>query len=314
MSEKVLVDVNHLKNIRKNIDVLIDNKFATPSSISEALPSTIEKGNLSEKERNVLDYIRKNPGTTKKGVEDGIGKYSRVPVFRTISCLVRYGIVVVRKDENNSQIHHLYVNNENLLLSVIQDFDEFKRGFFPLLEKVKEKMRELESKRKSIHKRDDKYEDKILKSEDDLLYGIVSIHRHVVDMYVIFASTIWPSKTHDRETLNKAYLLFLDQIQESQSKVSEVIVIIDRPSNHDLRVRVRYLFDLISELGISYFREIYETFRRFKLLNEFKPVMDFLWNISFDYIPFQEQNPELLRGQKARDKLRDWRNVLLKKG
>ena len=90
-----------------------------------------------------------SPGITKQSIVDhfgqeGSGKYSRVTIFKTISDLEKYGLIVVRPNQNNRQIHHLYVNNESILYSLIQDFQTFEHAFFVLLDKAKVKYIEYE--------------------------------------------------------------------------------------------------------------------------------------------------------------------------
>lgn len=41
---------------------------------------------------------------------------------------------------------------------------------------------------------------------------------------------------------------------------------------------------------------------------EFEPVMDIIWKLSFDVIPFDDYS--FFRRQKNRDNLRDWKKVI----
>lgn len=138
--EGVLVNRHFLIKLRNEIDQVLNKDYIPNRKISK---SPVLQSDLTDREKNVLEYVRRNPGTRKQGIVErlnhkGLG-YSRVPLFKTISHLEEYGLIVVRPDQNNSQIHHLYVNNESNLFLLIQDFESFKNAFFVLLDKAKEK-------------------------------------------------------------------------------------------------------------------------------------------------------------------------------
>ena len=46
------------------------------------------------------------------------------------------GIIIVRHDEHNSQVYRLFINNENILVSLIKELDSFKQAFFYLIDKA----------------------------------------------------------------------------------------------------------------------------------------------------------------------------------
>ncbi|MFZ0510928.1 MAG: hypothetical protein WAM14_04910 [Candidatus Nitrosopolaris sp.] len=97
-----------------------------------------EEYDFTEKEKRIREYIKNNPGTSKQGVvEDNFkGIYSRGPILTTINQLEKEGLILVREDEHNSQVHHLFINNENLLVSLIEELDSFKQRFFNLTDKA----------------------------------------------------------------------------------------------------------------------------------------------------------------------------------
>ena len=55
---------------------------------------------------NVMEYIDNHPNVTKQDVVDHFkGEMARVPVFKTIDRLVRYGIIDDNLDPKNRQVH-----------------------------------------------------------------------------------------------------------------------------------------------------------------------------------------------------------------
>jgi uncharacterized membrane protein len=65
----------------------------------------LEKNELNEKEKKILEYVRKNPGVTKQGVvnhSSSSGLYSRKTVYKNLRTLTEdYKMIVVRKDKPN---------------------------------------------------------------------------------------------------------------------------------------------------------------------------------------------------------------------
>jgi uncharacterized membrane protein len=95
---------------------------------------------LTDKEKDVIDYIRAHPECTKQEVVNALdeaGKLSRVPTLRTIKELEQQQMIKVRKKKANSQTHYLRINDDSLILLVIKQTEEIKRAFFTLLDKVR---------------------------------------------------------------------------------------------------------------------------------------------------------------------------------
>ncbi len=71
-----------------------------------------------------------NPGTTKQGVvNNNKSGYSRNPVLRTIKNLEKKKILFVRKDEHNSQVHHLFITTNLFVLpfeELIPEYNELE--------------------------------------------------------------------------------------------------------------------------------------------------------------------------------------------
>jgi hypothetical protein len=269
----------------------------------------MEQADLSEKERAILEYIKSNPGTTKQGVVDVLdGRYSRTTVFEGLKQLEKYGMIVIRKDKPNSQVHRLFINSSNLIITVVQDLDNFKAAFFILIEKAKKVFEGYESEIKKIEDIDIDIDSarKIENLEDELLDSIFSIHSHLINIYIVSASFTWNKVTNDKETLNKLYSIVFNKIQEIQLKISEVITIIYKRNDHvDF---VRAMFSYPPAISFMHLEIMFHIFKRYKLENEFGPVMDLIWKISFDFIPFDDYS--FFRRLKNKNKLKDWKWVL----
>ena len=62
--------------------------------------------------------------------------------------------IIVRKDKPRSQTHRLFINEENILVKVTSEMNEFKKKYFALLKTMKTNYQQIESKRKDfLHSR-----------------------------------------------------------------------------------------------------------------------------------------------------------------
>ena len=76
---KVLVDKNELKRLRDNINKLLETgkqSFAIPTQ-----QPIYESYDLEEREQLIIEYLKKNPGSTKEGVVTGLKKIIRECLF-----------------------------------------------------------------------------------------------------------------------------------------------------------------------------------------------------------------------------------------
>ena len=257
----------------------------------------LEQRQLDYKEKKVFDYIRSNPGVIKqKVVDDFDGTYSRRTVFKILAALIKYEMIVVRTDKPNSQIHHLYVNENNLLASTTTDLDDFKNGLFALLDKAKEIQKKLESEAKKARK-DYSIQRKIYELEYIISSSIFDIYRCFIDTYVLHSLFKWPETTNDKELLDKLNTTFFVNMQQIQSKISEPMNIVVRPPHR----KGEFIRLMDSQLSISGYEDMLSTFQFIGLRKEFEPIIDRLWKTSFDYIDFERK--------RKRDS-KDWRNVL----
>ena len=62
----------------------------------------------------------------------GLCSSSRVTTVKLTKNLIKDGMLIVRCDDSNQHIQHLYVNNVNVVLSLLKDLDFFKQVYFRL--------------------------------------------------------------------------------------------------------------------------------------------------------------------------------------
>lgn len=239
-----------------------------------------EDVDLNRKERSILDYIQKHPGVSKQALVDGLdGQYSRASIFGAIPLLERNQLIVVRKDRPNSQVHKLFIRDDSLLLSLIQDLDTFKKDYFQLL--------------------------KTLQKNADYEHGIsfiLKIYRHVIEMYLLSALQKWPHQAEDPVLLKRLYTTLFSRLSKMHLELYEIYL---QSREHSVWPKLIKDFFLIDP------RDTWWTYKyctKFKAIEEFERVMNIVWKISYEFFPGSHHGLKL--GNKELDKFRDWKQLL----
>ena len=96
-----------------------------------------ESYDLEEREKLIIEYLNKNPGSTKEQVVTGLEKnYSRIPIIHTINKLLEKGLIIKEEDKNRKRTYHLFVNYQNIVTSLKEELDAFKHFYFELLDQA----------------------------------------------------------------------------------------------------------------------------------------------------------------------------------
>jgi hypothetical protein len=261
-----------------------------------------------------MDFIGENQGCNAQDIVNGLKKdLSRGPIFDTLRELRKEG--ALRDEKINRRDHRYFLNEDNLLVSIPAELDQFKDYYFNLIDEVN---RRFDPK---IKDRDKKYPEHLRKNNvDDLewktldpvikrssiLYSLLGLYQHLVGMYILQSLSLWHRKIKDRETITKLYTEVFNRFQEIQLKLtSELIVPANEVGIYDVAA------DSLFELKKFTLDDIANNFYRIGVDKLAEPVIDSLWKISNKSIPFS-----LLSSHKSRDlkvlidrnnnKLRDW--------
>lgn len=98
---------------------------------------------LTPVEKEIIDFLRDNPGSSKADIIRHLRDKqmsSRMTVLEYIKDLETKNMVYGRRKQPNSLIIRMYVNNDSELLTIITGLEEFKKAYFNLLKKSKEKI------------------------------------------------------------------------------------------------------------------------------------------------------------------------------
>lgn len=248
----------------------------------------------------VMNFIRYNQGCKAQDIVDGMRRdLSRVPIFDTLRDLVKEGAVTDKTI--NRREHRYFLNDDNLLVSIPAELDQFKDYFFKLIDEVN---RRSDTK---IKEHDKKYPEQLrepMMKRSRLLYSLLSLYQQLVGMCVLRSLSIWPKKIRNKEAINKLYTEVFNRLQEIQLKLtSELFAPSDEFRLYD--IAVENLFELKPP-------ELYTVARSFYIIGvdkQIESVLDSLWEISNKSIPFGLLGPLRRDVQQlmANGKLNDWR-------
>jgi hypothetical protein len=225
-------------------------------------------------------------------------------------------MLIVRPDDLNRHIQHLYTNNENVILALINDLESFKQVYFRLVDETGKKLKELWFKylKKVVLGR----HTNIWLDMRRLLQALLMPYKNLALMYITSDLLLYRELPLDKKTLRNKFAVIGDSVIEIQTKLHESIidlfsydfyeaVFLEPGASFDFSL-YGYVADYslyIIESGlsrehlISYLRNYWAV----RLGAYAEPVLDILWKISY---------PVLINDPLCDDPetLKDWRNVI----
>lgn len=307
--EEKMVNTREIEKIKKYIDDVITSK-SIPFSSLKKIPLRGDEMGLEEKDRVVMCHIKDNPGINKEQVVDAFKNkqgYSRRPVFKIIKRLEKNGWIVIRPDTSNRQIHHLFINNENGLVLLIQDIDSFKQAYFILMNNLNSFLRDKGVIFSGLLG---------LKENLRLVDAILTPFKFILNLYVIF--DFLPQENFvDNELLHRRFALIYSTIKEIQIKLYENFFKESKIKLEEEFFINTYLYDNLgfsNNILHSYLfgsnqeniKAMLVTFNKYELGESAEKLMDCLWKLispvfHIVYPRHSRANPDLFK---------DWRNIV----
>lgn len=269
---------------------------------------------LTDIESAVLKFIKEHPGSSKQAIVNYFqreGMYTRVPLFRTIESLIKYDMIIARKDNSNRQTYNLFINSESLLVSLISEFEKFEIGFQDLVKEAKTDFAKWASQRK-LYKRsydkqlkkgvdkeflDDWYwetsERKIQYMEESILSDLLSVYKSFIFIHIFIALFKWPSVTSDHVMLSRLYTVLFTRIAQLHPRILGIVPAVFG--------RERDIF-FLGTRAIKVM-EIEKFFQWFPSADaNFAAVKDSMWKSVYEFFTWS-------KGLDKKD-LKDWKAVL----
>jgi hypothetical protein len=301
MPDKIRVNGNEWEKYKKDVNRIMEH--IKREKIEGHRVNTISN-DLTQKETKILRYIETYPDSTKQNIVEYFhGEMARVPVYRTLDRLVKYGIVNDKLDHLNRQTHRLAVNYESIYFQSIQELDEFKNAFFALIDRTA-----VEYNRSKVSAMREK--------EFSQLYSeLILIYFHVLGTYITYAILKWPKKIKDKDVLTKLYSTVFSRMVEILTRFSESLQVsyglpkFGRATIKDAFSPILQTFVITTFLlRTAKLKQVYESGQKHKIAKEVESVLDIVWKISFDVYPYSDLDIKLTPQQL--EELKDWRKAL----
>jgi hypothetical protein len=118
-------------------------------------------------------------------------------------------MISVEPDRANKRIHHLYVNNQNTLVILLNDLNSFKNDYFDVIENTSRLKINLMGTREKMQ----------------FTNAVTMPFRFFVLVYGIFNIVLsWHHKNLDAQTKHRKFAIMTGQTEAIYSKLSEVML------------------------------------------------------------------------------------------
>ena len=276
MGKKIKIDVDHLVNIRKTFDELLGDEIKEHIKKEK---TSYKEYSFTRNEKLIYEYVEKHPGIIKKGVIDAFGSgiefeghkvtLSPVTVLKTIEKLENEKIIDVREDENNSQIHHLFINNGNVLVSLIRDLEYFKKSYFNLINEIKAIIKSLNDKT-SVSNR---------LREWDLIDALLMPYKFLINTWIMSDLILRHKESIEKNILTQRFAVISTTIQEIQIKVHKSISTLSRFYDED-EIYGKMFENGLQALTPDNAYSMLQIFEKHDLSKNAEDVLDIVWKMS----------------------------------
>lgn len=267
---KITIESQNIDDIRNQLEKLVQNGQRVESDANKRhIQQRIEP--LDEIEQVIQEYVEKNPGTSKEGVVKNVN-YARVTIYRAINRLVDYGVITVELDKKSNRKHRLYVNDASLIVSVTHDIKKFNKSYINLIKTAARVYKNM------VTRSDPKYVGIL---GNALLYSqtvsdnLITILKHFITSYSLYAVFEWPKTIKDTEGLNRLYLTAFQSFNEIFSELANYVPFHLRERSEKIQYLNRNLMSLYGEFEM--YESIITNFHRYDLDMEFDIVMSNLF-------------------------------------
>jgi hypothetical protein len=222
----------------------------------------------------IIKYISVYPGCNAekafKGVEDWM---ARGTFFNLLKELKEEGVIYEgQKDKPKSRNTKLFVNGQNLLVTVPKDLEHFENTFFVLLKKALDSLETHSSSPVSY----------------DLISKPLFLFYEMVNVYHLLALISWPMAVLEKDTLQKLYIAVFTKLGEMQIRIYDMLRA-SRFVNANLALQSsilrRYLY------STDKWSQCYDVFSKLGMQKEIESTLDSLWDIKKIYRQYAHPEP-----------------------
>jgi tetratricopeptide (TPR) repeat protein len=249
----------------------------------EVIPGGDKSEGLNQRHQSILDFIKKNPRTNKEEVVKKLTKEkkgSRVTILKDIKYLTDSGFIVSRKDDKNSSNFNLYIN-EIELEKIIDIHERFEKSFIDLIDKIRLKIFSDEFFMMQQQNQQQNQE-KLM-----AMYEILLIYLHFLAMNMIHAIFNWPAIIKDEDKRIKLNSILFAKLQKLHLAVSDALTYTSKKLPGKIGISIEQ--NIISnwfKLTPNSLKACMESAKKFEIVTEMEKVLDIIWGVSYNFLPF----------------------------
>jgi hypothetical protein len=222
-----------------------------------------------------MSFIRGNQGCTRSDIAKELrgGIISKNTIDRIVAEMIKDGRV---HEEKLSRKHKLYLNEDNLLVSIPLQLDEFGGAFERLLFYIAQNL-------KNIHenKFQDRGKEELLKMHDanfTSLLQCINILDKVSYLYMTYSIIEWPKKMKDEEDLKKLFSFTFSKLADLRLRLSNTF----RQTFSEPYSQIGTTLPMMKTYATKLLEESVQRFNEANLKKESEPLISSIWKIHKD--------------------------------
>lgn len=233
------------------------------------------------RKEEILNFLSNNPGCTKEALVRGVKNIaSKKTVLKILNELEIDELIILKKDQPNSRSYKLFLCNDNILIILNKQIQDFNHEFKKFLQNIEAVIPDLILLPDNNKVNRDKNFMMIIIYEQLPLF----ILKYLMQCLLLKSMVVWPKIIRKNETINKLNLLVFTEISKIISDYS--IFYNNKLSKSNIH-KVNYnptIHDELTKLenNILYFAFFLLICKKKGIDKEFENVIDKVWLINSD--------------------------------
>ena len=267
--------------------------------------------NSDERQRKIIEFVETHPGClTERTIEALSECMSRKTIFKELEILKEKGEIIVKN--KNKRDKELYVDKNNLLITVPKELERFEKDFLDLVETISFKLNALflvknlnkVSKGKGKSKKINLTQTEIYLASYILLLKILF---RIIDSYIFRFLIKWPSSNLKEEDKVQLFTIIFSRISKIILKFPEFFRLLTLKNGHpDLYPEINKRLE-----GAKFLFSTQKIFSIFPIEDQVNKVIYNIWNIDGEIREFIYQEPKQYKFDFDYKK-DDWKHLVKK--
>ena len=268
--------------------------------------------NSEERQRKIIEYVEDHPRYLTEQVCKALEQFmSRKTFFKEFALLKEKGEIIVKK--RNKRDKELSVDNNNLLITVPKELEQFEKDFLDLAGTISFKLNALFLVKNfnKVSKGKDKSNKTNLTHTDIYLASYILLLKilfRIIDSYIFRYLIKWSSSNLKEEDKVQLFIIIFSRISKIILKFPEFFRLLTLKNGHpDLYPEINKRLE-----GAKFLFSTQKIFSIFAIENQVNKVIDSIWNIDREICEFIYQEPKQLYDFNFDYKKDNWKQLVEK--